>query len=65
LLRDTTQLAVMTHSYHAPLVILSVIVAIFASFAALELAGRVRSESALSGSIFPAAFPASSYRGTT
>src|ERR1700680_2332349 len=45
LLRDTTQLAVMTHSYHAPLVILSVIVAIFASFAALELAGRVRSES--------------------
>ena len=35
----------MTHSYDALFVTLSVVVAILASFAALELAGRVRSES--------------------
>ena len=35
----------MRHSYDAIFVILSVIVAMLASFAALDLAGRVRSES--------------------
>ena len=34
----------MTSSYDASLVILSVMVAMLASFAALDLAGRVRSE---------------------